>query len=199
MHIPYFLSGVASAAIVSSVAFTSISIASGQTSTPVASTTTPASTTPVSALIEQGRSLFLGNARFNAGGPPCNACHNVSINAISAGGTLAKDLTKVFSRLGAEGVNAMLPRKDEPSPFPVMQAAFQGRELSTAESAALVAFLQDVNTQAATQPANDFGTKMLLAGGSGIVLLLLLFALVGRGRKRHSVNQELFERQLKTD
>ncbi len=199
MHIPYFLSHVASVAIVTSIVITSPSIASAQTATPAAATTTSAPIVPAPALIEQGQSLFLGNARFNAGGPSCNACHNVSINSLIAGGTLAKDLTKAFSRLGAEGVNAMLPRKDEPSPFPVMQAAFQGRELTPSESAALVAFLQDVSTKSTEQPASDFGTKMLLAGGSGIVILLLLFALVGTGRKRRSVNQELFDRQLKTD
>jgi len=200
MHTQRFLSRLSSLVIIGSALLaTPWALSAEATAGAAATSTAPIAPAATPALIQQGQSLFLGNARFSAGGPSCNACHNVSINSIVSGGSLAKDLTKVFDRLGAEGITGMLPRKDEPSPFPVMQAAFQGRELASAESVALVAFLQDVNAKVATQPANDFGPKMALAGAAGIVFLLLLFALLGKGRKRRSVNQELFERQLKTD
>lgn len=157
-----------------------------------------APTQPTPALIRQGQNLFLGDTRFSAGGPSCNACHNVINDAVIGGGTLAKDLTEAFGRLGADGIVAMLPRKDEQSPFPVMQAAFQGREITAAEGTALVAFLQNASAQRAKQASNDFGLKMLLAGGGGVVFLLLLFSLIGRGRKRRSVNQEIYDRQITT-
>lgn len=157
-----------------------------------------APTPPTAALIRQGQNLFLGETRFNAGGPSCNSCHNVVNDAVVAGGTLAKDLTEAFDRLEAEGIVGMLPRKGEASPFPVMQAAYQGREITAEEVPALVAFLQSAAAQKASQKPNEFGLKMLLAGVFGVIILLLLLSLVGRGRKRRSVNQELYDRQITT-
>lgn len=161
-------------------------------------TAVAAATPPTPALIRQGQNLFLGETRFSAGGPACNSCHNVVNDAVIGGGTLAKDLTEAFDRLEAEGIVGMLPRKGEASPFPVMQAAYQGHEISAEEVPALVAFLQNAAAQRATQKPNDFGLKMLLAGGFGVVILLLLFSLIGRGRKRRCVNQEIYDRQITT-
>ena len=151
---------------------------------------------PAAAEIRQGRELFLGTTRFSAGGPSCNSCHNVVNDAVIGGGTLAMDLTESFGRLGAEGIPETLPRKGAPSPFPVMQAAYQGRDISAAEAQALAAFLQDANAQSATQKPNDLGARMLMAGLAGVALLLLLFALIGQGRKRRSVNQDIYDRQV---
>jgi len=68
--------------------------------------------------------------------------------------------------------------------------------LSAHERQALVAFLQNAYAQRATQKPNDLGAIMLLVGFTGIVFLLLLFSLLGKGRKRRSVNQEVFDRQV---
>ena len=168
----------------------------GQEAAKAGAVTETAAAAPAPALILQGQKLFLGDIRFSAGGPSCNSCHNVINDAVIGGGTLAKDLTETFDRLEAEGIVGMLPRKGEASPFPVMQAAYQGHEISAEEVPALVAFLQNAAAQRATQKPNDFGLKMLFAGSGGVVFLLLLFSLIGRGRKRRSVNQELFDRQI---
>lgn len=157
---------------------------------------TAAALTPTPAMVRQGQDLFLGAKRFNAGGAPCNACHNVINDAVVGGGTLAADLTESFDRFGADGIVAMLPRKGAPSPFAVMQVAYEGRDITTEESLALAAFLQSANAQRATQKPNDLGTKMLLAGVGGVVFLLLLFSLIGQGRKRRSVNQDIYDRQV---
>ena len=154
---------------------------------------------PTPALIQQGRDLFLGTARFSAGGPSCNACHNVINDAVVGGGTLAIDLTETFGRLGAEGIVAMLPRKDAQSPFPVMQEAFRGRDITAEEGNALTAFLQDAHAKRATQKPNDLGATMLIAGIAGVVILLMLFSLIGQGRKRRCVNQEIYDRQIKSE
>lgn len=152
--------------------------------------------TPTPEMVRQGQDLFLGAKRFAAGGPSCNACHNVINAAVLGGGTLAVDLTESFERWGADGIVGTLPRKGAPSPFPVMQVAYEGRDITAEESVALVAFLQSAHAQRATQKPNDLGTKMLLAGVGGVALLLLLFSLIGQGRKRRSVNQDIYDRQV---
>ncbi|MCX7169826.1 MAG: hypothetical protein NTY41_05895 [Proteobacteria bacterium] len=160
---------------------------------------TVAEAAPTPALIRLGQDLFLGATRFSAGGPSCNACHNVINDAVIGGGNLAMDLTESFGRLGADGIVETLPRKGAQSPFPVMQAAFQARDITADEGNALAAFLQDAHARRAAQKPNDLGSMMLLAGFSGVVFLLLLFSLVGQGRKRRSVNQEIYDRQVMTE
>ena len=157
---------------------------------------TAAAPTPTLAVVRQGQDLFLGAKRFNAGGPSCNACHNVINDAVVGGGTLAVDLTESFERWGTDGIVGTLPRKGAPSPFPVMQAAYEGRDITAEESLALAAFLQSAHAQRATQKPNDLGTRMLLVGFGGVVFLLLLFWLIGNGRKRRSVNQDIYDRQV---
>lgn len=150
---------------------------------------------PSPAQIRRGLDLFQGSARFSAGGPSCVACHNVVNDAVVGGGTLAADLTESYGRGGPDAIMAMLPREGAPSPFPVMQAAFQDRALTEEESQALVAFLQDANDRRAEQKANDLSSKMLAAGVGGVAALMLIFSLLGRGRKRRSVNQDIYDRQ----
>lgn len=167
------------------------------TSSAAASAIPPAAAAP--ALILQGQGLFFGTSRFSGGGPSCNSCHNLVHDAGFGGGTLAMDLTESFGRLNADGIADTLPRKGSPSPFTVMQAAFQGRDITAEEVSALTAFMQDAHAKRATQKPNDLGAKMLPVGIVGVVLLLLLSALFGRGRKRRSVNQEIFDRQVMSE
>lgn len=154
---------------------------------------------PAPAMIQRGRDLFLGTERFSAGGPACNSCHNVVNDAVPGGGTLAVNLTEAFDQLGADGIIGVLPRKGTESPFPLMQEAFQGHELTDEESNALVAFLQDANAKSAEQKPNHMSNNMLVGGVAGVVALLLFFSLTGRGRKRRSVNQRIYDRQLRSE
>jgi len=50
-----------------------------------------------------GRELFSGVRRLENGGPSCISCHNVRNDSIVSGGSLAKDLTDSFNRLGKDG------------------------------------------------------------------------------------------------
>jgi len=166
---------------------------------PADAQTAKAAAKPTPAQIRLGLDLFQGTARFSAGGPSCNSCHNVVNDAVIGGGNLAADLTEAFGRLDADGIVDTLPRKGTPSPFPLMQAAFADRDITAEEGAALAAFLQNAHEQRATQKPNDLGPKMLGAGVGGVVLLFLLFSLIGRGRKRRSVNQDIYDRQVTSE
>jgi mono/diheme cytochrome c family protein len=145
--------------------------------------------------IQRGQDLFEGRIRFTNGGPSCNACHHVTTDALLGGGVLASELTLVFSRMGREGVSAILGS----SPFPVMQAAYAGKEFSKSEINALVGFLQHVDKEHARQMPKEWGWRMFSAGAGGVVVLLGIAGLAGRGRKKRCVNQDIYDRQIKSE
>lgn len=145
--------------------------------------------------IGMGRKLFEGNVRFANGGPACNACHHVNYQAVTGGGVLASDLTLAFSSMGKHGLDAIL----ENPPFPVMHAAYEGKTISPAEIRALAAFLQSAKKQSASQQSGNDGRKMVLGGVGGVVVLAGLFSLMGSRRKKRCVNQDIYDRQLKSE
>ncbi len=141
-----------------------------------------------------GQELFQGNLRFVNGGPACNACHEVRNDAVIGGGILATELTTVFSRMGGAGVTAILGR----APFPVMQAAYESRSLTEVEVTALVAFLEYADSEQYNQLPRDYGIGLFVSGSVGAGVLFLLFGFVWRGRKRESVNQAIYDRQIRS-
>ncbi len=142
--------------------------------------------------IQRGQDLFEGKIRFTNGGPSCNACHHVMSDALLGGGVLAAELTLVFSRMGNAGVRAVIGT----SPFPVMQAAYAGKEFSDQEISALVAFLQHVDQEHARQMPKQWGWRMFSAGAGGVLVLVGIMSLAGRGRKKRAVNQDIYDRQI---
>ncbi len=144
--------------------------------------------------IELGQALFQGTTRLENEGPTCNACHDVTHDAVIGGGVLAKELTTVFSRLGGPGVRAILGAP----PFPVMQQAYKDRPLTDREVVALVAFLEDSDREKALQQPRDYGPKLAASGAAGTALLLGLYTLLWKGRRRESVNQSIYDRQIKS-
>lgn len=144
--------------------------------------------------ISQGQALFQGMLPFKNGGPACNSCHHVKNDAVIGGGVLAKDLTEVFGRMGAPGIHALLGKP----PFPVMEQAFKDLPLTEAESFALVAFLQDADRQHAFQQPRDYGFKLFYSGLGIFAILMGAYSFLWRRRKVRAVNQEIFERQVRT-
>ncbi len=141
--------------------------------------------------IALGRNLFQGTTRFTNNGPACISCHHVTNDAVIGGGILARELTTVFSRMGGDGVRAILGGP----PFPVMQAAYKGMPFTDTEIRALVGFLQQADKEHAYQQPRDYGWGLFVAGGGGALMLLGLYGVLGRRRKKRSVNQDLYDRQ----
>ncbi len=141
-----------------------------------------------------GQALFQGTTRLANGGPTCNSCHDVTNDAVIGGGILAVELTSVFSRLGGPGVRAILGSP----PFPVMQQAYVDKSLTEAEVAGLVAFLQQADAEQALHQPRDYGIKLFGSGLGGALVLLSLYSMAWGGRRRGSVNQEIFDRQVKS-
>jgi len=144
--------------------------------------------------IEAGKKLFSGGLRLTNQGPTCNSCHHVKNNSIVAGGALAKDLTTAFTRLNEAGVKAILSNP----PFPAMRQAYFNRPLTEDEVFDLAAFLQHADQVQTTQSAVNYGGILFFSGVGGVLLLLILFGGIWSHRKKNSVNQMIYERQLKT-
>lgn len=144
--------------------------------------------------VRRGQALFDGTVPFAKGGPSCNACHHVESDAVVGGGVLASELTLAFSRMGRQGMQAVLAK----APFPVMQIAYRGKDLSESEIASLVAFLQHAEKHHARQMPKEYGWRMFSAGVGGVVVLVLIALLAGRRRKVRSVNQDIYDRQIRS-
>lgn len=145
--------------------------------------------------VQLGQDLFEGKVRLAKGGPSCNACHDVRNDKVASGGILAAELSLVFSRMGKQGVQSVIAS----APFPAMQVAYNGKDLTETEIAALVAFLQHVEKEHAQQLPRSTGLRMFSAGVGGVIVLLGIFSLAGRRRKNRSVNQDIYDRQLRSE
>lgn len=141
-----------------------------------------------------GLALFQGDTRLANGGPTCNGCHEVVNDAVIGGGILARELTTVFSRLGGPGVRAIIGSP----PFPVMEQAYRNKALTEEEVAALVAFLERADAEQTLHQPRDYGIKLAGAGLVGAVILLGLYSLMWSGRRGGSVNQDIYDRQVRS-
>jgi hypothetical protein len=169
--------------------------AAGKDNAAAPAQSTPAAPEPTAQEIRAGQQLFEGSVRFANNGPACNACHHVNHPAVTGGGILARDLTRSHSRMGNDGVSAMLTD----APFPVMKVAYEGKPLNAGEVRALAGFLQQADKEHAAQVPTAYGWKMFASGAGGVVVLFALFSLVGRRRKKRSVNQEIYDRQIRSE
>ncbi|XXF79901.1 cytochrome c [Myxococcaceae bacterium GXIMD 01537] len=125
--------------------------------------------------VEQGRQLFAGALRFAQGGPACVDCHNVRGVGMAGGGTLGRDLTFAFARLGDKGLNPALQDMD----FPLMKSLYAKAPLSSEEQYALKAYLWDVSRDG-TPPRRD--RDFVYLGAVGVLVALGFIGLVWGGR-----------------
>jgi mono/diheme cytochrome c family protein len=142
--------------------------------------------------IAEGKKYFTGEKSFFNGGPTCISCHDVNADGV-VGGYLAKDLTDVYTRLGEAGIMAMITN----APFPAMNAAYKNNPVTAPEQKNLAAFLKSVS---ANQPENRSSSVItfLAFGFGGFFGLLILIMLIWNKRKKHSVKEQIFARQIRS-
>jgi mono/diheme cytochrome c family protein len=130
--------------------------------------------------VERGRAMFLGVRPLEAGGAACLACHDVRGLESMGGGMLGPNLTEVYPRFGGRaGLESWLSAP----PTPLMSALYRTRPLNPQEITALAAFFEDRAVDDTVQQGMGHGAFFLL-GTLGTGLLLGLFHLVWRGRRR---------------
>lgn len=142
-----------------------------------------------------GQALFTGQERFDKNGPSCISCHSVNVPDIVTGGSLAVDLTKVYSRMSDSGVTAIISSP----PFPAMACAYENKGLDEDEIFALKAFLRDTNNKNSLGLSkSSYSSKLFGAGIVGTIIVLILISLIWSNRRKGSVNQKIYDRQLKS-
>lgn len=143
--------------------------------------------------IMAGNELFNGERPFENGGAACSACHNATYNKKGKGGTLAKDLSKAYSRLGGfAGIKGIVAS----APFPSMLETYKDHPVTLEENAQLQIFLKSADEQNPVQPLVG-KTWFLHASLTVSLLLLLAISALWFRRKRLSVNHAILKRQEK--
>jgi len=133
--------------------------------------------------INRGFELFSGKIPFQQRGSSCISCHNASYDGFTRGGTMARDLTHVYSRMNKN--EAALRSVIQSMPFPAMAMAYKQHPLTTDEIEYLVLFLKHVDsTSQPTRLDHDFVLVGITAAGLLVILLTILYR---RGKIR-SVN-----------
>ncbi len=144
---------------------------------------------------DSGVALFEGTKSFKNGGVACIACHNVNSPLVIRGGSLAKDLTMYGGEAMAPTIAMMITSSDA-MPSPLMTHAYKGHQITNEERADLVAFFEKVNPKSTDGGKGSLFWIIGLLGAGGIFAGLTF---LGRRRvKNYSVNQDMFDRQLKT-
>ena len=122
-----------------------------------------------------GRALFTGARPLSAGGAPCGACHALGGEGLAATASLGPELSASLTGMEPEALDGLL----DTLPFPTMTPVYDGRPLTPAERADLVAFLLPAARQGPPRDAWRFD-----AGGAVVAALFLAgLALAFRRRK----------------
>jgi len=137
-----------------------------------------------------GAKLFQGTIQFKNGGVACIACHTVNSNLVSSGGKLSINLTA----MGGDVIKYTIEDPKNAS-SKIMQVAFENKPLTKSEQSDLYDFFNRVaKDNLETQSSSFFVLKGLI----GVGLLFLILSFLGKKGKQQSVNQELYDRQIKT-
>jgi len=135
-----------------------------------------------------GAKLFDGTKSFENGGVACVTCHNVNSASVISGGSMAMDLSSMGGAIGYTLSNIDAMTSD------VMKEAYRGKMPTKSEIADIDAFLM----KAASNPGHGYGSNFVIFG---IILAIILYVLLSMLNKRKtlgvSVNQELYDRQIK--
>ena len=142
-----------------------------------------------------GQQLFSGEKSFENGGPSCITCHTVQHDALTGGGLLAKDLTMVYERMGAAGINGMLANPA----FPAMAASYgEGDEITKDEIFQLQAFFYQASTTDVYQHTRGYDHLLIMGGGGAFIVFAIIIFLMFLERKKKCVKQDIYDRQIKS-
>lgn len=143
--------------------------------------------------VAEGKALFLGRQKLQAGGASCIACHSVkSAGGVLGGGQLGPDLTLVYKRLnGRKGVEAWLASPASATMKPI----FTKHPLKPDEIGAFTAFFEQTSKEPRAENAGGYRLRFVLLGLAGAAIGLVILGLVWKRRIR-GVRRALVEGKL---
>ena len=121
-----------------------------------------------------GRELALGTRPLANGGPACISCHAFHGAPMLGGGTLGRDLTPEFTRLG--GGRAATAWLSSP-PTPTMKSVYTKHALTPDEAHALAAYLESLSKQEGGGAARA-GKIFFLVGLGGCLIALVAMDMI---------------------
>ncbi len=142
--------------------------------------------------VKTGLSLFKGTRRLENGGASCISCHTIKHDAVFAGGTLARSLTDSYKNMGVQGIQAIMINP----PFPEMTISYKNHPLTDTEVRSLIAFLAESSKEAIYQIPRDNSKYFVIIGIFLWIILIGIIALIWARRKRGSVNDAIYNRQV---
>jgi len=148
--------------------------------------------------VTEGRKLFTGQNRLTNGGPACISCHTFNDPELSiSGGTLAVNVTG-FAGLPVEALKQRILEISLPH-MTIMKAAYANQLVTEEEASSIISYLKQVSGQAAssTNPMMA-GLNFLWAGLITFIVLLGIIWISWRSRKKGSVNEEIYKRQIQS-
>ena len=132
-----------------------------------------------------GRDLYTGARPFRNGGAPCGACHGLGGEGIAFTASLGPELSSGLATMEPAALDGLL----EALPFPSMTPVYEGRALTPAERADLVAYLIPAAGKGPPRDAWHFE-----ACGAFIALLLFLGLALARRRRKAPSRARLLAR-----
>jgi cytochrome c2 len=132
----------------------------------------------------RGKALFVGDARFENGGPHCMSCH--SIAGIGSLGNLGPDLTANGYTKYGDGLAAFLSSP----PTVTMNAVWKDKPLTAQEQADLFAFMKNASVSQ-REPGALLQIALLAIAGAAALMAL---AQVYWGKRLRGVRKPMIER-----
>lgn len=135
-----------------------------------------------------GKAFFVGDKRFENGGPQCMSCHSIAGIGALGGGSLGPDLTANGYTKYGEGLGAFLS-----SPATVtMNAVWKDTPLTPQEQADLFAFMKDASVSG-REPAALLQIALFAIIGAAALIVLAQFYW---GKRLPGVRKPMIERTL---
>lgn len=130
-----------------------------------------------------GKQIYLGEKPLTNGGASCISCHTVGKYGVLGGGTLAKDLTFIYTDYNDKGLSVALKKLA----FPVMEEIYDGKPLTDEEAFQLKAFLYDADKKGETNTGAQ--KKFVFLGVGGAIVGMGMIDLIWRRRRKNSVRR----------
>jgi cytochrome c2 len=138
--------------------------------------------------VARGKAFFVGNARFENGGPQCMSCHSIVGIGALGGGALGPDLTaNGFTKYG-EGLAGFLSSP----PTVTMNAVWKDTPLTEQERADLFAFMKNASVSGREPTALLQIALFSIAGAAALIALAQFYW----GKRLKGVRRPMIERTL---